>query len=105
MATEGLASHLEQVVRDANAKLEALGFRWALVGGLAVSARSEPRFTRDKILARDDDLRPQDVIDIQALVQEATEGDLKRAKQSLVLIAKRGYHRSRDLVAELERVL
>jgi hypothetical protein len=51
MATEGLASHLEQVVRDAGEALEALGFEWALVGGLAVSARAEPRFTRDVDLA------------------------------------------------------
>ena len=29
------------------ADLDATGVRWALVGGLAVSARTEPRFTRD----------------------------------------------------------
>jgi hypothetical protein len=47
MATGSLASHLEEVVRDASARLEALGFQSALIGGLAVSVRSEPRFTRD----------------------------------------------------------
>lgn len=39
------------------AALDALGIRFALVGGLAVSVRSEPRFTRDADLAvavRDD---------------------------------------------------
>ena len=200
MAENGLASHLEQVVRDAKQTLDALGYEWALVGGLAVSARSEPRFTRDvdlavkvggdreaealirelqqsgyriltvleqetsdrlatirllpsgadehgvildllfassgiepeivlsasvieafpdlevpvaslghllavKILARDDERRPQDAIDIRALVKEATEGDLATAKRSAALIMERGFHRNRDLLAELEKAL
>jgi hypothetical protein len=200
MAAEGLGSHLEQVARDAKEALEALGFEWALVGGLAVSARSEPRFTRDvdlavsvltdreaealarelqrsgyliltvleqevsgrlatirlqppggeehgvildllfsssgiepeivqeasslevfpdlelpvagvgdllavKVLARDDKRRPQDAIDIRALLQVAAGTDLERAKSSLALITERGYHRKRDLLAELQRAL
>ncbi len=40
-------SRLEAVVRRAVADLQAAGCRFALVGGLAVSARTEPRFTRD----------------------------------------------------------
>ncbi len=200
MATEGLASHLEQVARDAKEALGTFGSEWALVGGLAVSARSEPRFTRDvdlavavatdreaealirelqqsgyqilkvleqevtgrlatirlqppgaeeqgvildllfassgiepeivrsatpieafpdleipvatvghllaaKILARDDDRRPQDAIDIRALLQAATENDLADAKKALTLIVERGYHRQRDLLAELKKAL
>lgn len=200
MAAEGLASHLERVVRDAKKALEALGVEWALIGGLAVSARSEPRFTRDvdfavaiatdrdaeaivrdllkegyrvliileqetterlatvrlqppggeehgvildllfassgiepeivqaaswievfpeielpvattghllalKVLARDDERRPQDVIDIRALLEVATEGDVVTAKRALSLIMERGFHRNRDLLAELERVV
>ena len=38
---------LRQVARD----LERAGCRWALLGGLAVSVRAEPRFTRDIDLA------------------------------------------------------
>ncbi|HEU4403851.1 MAG TPA: nucleotidyl transferase AbiEii/AbiGii toxin family protein [Polyangiaceae bacterium] len=38
-----LEAALRQVVRD----LDELGVPWALVGGLAVSARAEPRTTRD----------------------------------------------------------
>jgi hypothetical protein len=38
-----LEAALRRVVDD----LEALGARWAIVGGLAVSARAEPRTTRD----------------------------------------------------------
>jgi predicted nucleotidyltransferase len=42
-----LASLLERIGRD----LGAQSIEWALVGGIAVSARTEPRFTRDIDLA------------------------------------------------------
>lgn len=200
MAAEGHASNLERVVRDAKQALEALGADFALIGGLAVSARSEPRFTRDadftvavlgdrdaealvrelqkadyrilivleqektdrlatvrfrppgsgehgvildllfassgiepeivqsatrlevfpdlelpvatvghllalKILARDDERRPQDVIDIRALLNVAKEGDIATAKRALTLVLERGFNRNRDLLTELERML
>lgn len=38
-----LLEALRAIARD----LDREGARWALVGGLAVSARTEPRFTRD----------------------------------------------------------
>jgi hypothetical protein len=38
-------SDLVGVLRAAGDELDALGLGWALLGGLAVSARSEPRFT------------------------------------------------------------
>jgi len=38
---------LEEALRNAVAVLRKEGVRWALVGGLAVSARAEPRTTRD----------------------------------------------------------
>jgi predicted nucleotidyltransferase len=40
-------SRLEASLRRIAADLADLGRRWALVGALAVSARTEPRFTRD----------------------------------------------------------
>jgi predicted nucleotidyltransferase len=198
MAAEERASHLEQVAEDARRALERLSFKWAMVGGLAVSARSEPRFTRDvdlavavaddreaealirelqpmgygilvvleqeisgrlatvrfqppgseqhgvildllfassgiepeivrtaslievfpdmelpvagvgellalKVLARDDERRPQDAIDIRALLRGATEADYAVARRSLEIIMERGYHRNRDLLAEFEK--
>ncbi len=42
---------LEQALRRVREDLQDLGVRWALVGGLAVSALTEPRFTRDVDLA------------------------------------------------------
>lgn len=41
--TGALLASLTEVARD----LELIGARWALIGGFAVSARAEPRFTRD----------------------------------------------------------
>jgi len=38
---------LEAALRHIVSDLDALGVRWAIVGGLAVSARAEPRTTRD----------------------------------------------------------
>ena len=38
---------VESALRRATADLNAIGARWALIGGLAVSVRTVPRFTRD----------------------------------------------------------
>jgi hypothetical protein len=38
---------VESALRAAVSDLNAIGVRWALVGGLAVSARAVPRFTKD----------------------------------------------------------
>ena len=42
-----MATPVESALRRAVADLNALKIRWALVGGLAVSVRSVPRFTKD----------------------------------------------------------
>lgn len=34
-------------LRRLDGDLDRVGVRWALIGGLAVSVRAEPRFTRD----------------------------------------------------------
>jgi hypothetical protein len=43
--------HLYEALIVLDTDLRAMGVRWALIGGLAVSARSEPRTTRDLDLA------------------------------------------------------
>jgi len=58
-----------------------------------------------KVLARDDVTRPQDVSDLRALLGVASVDDVTQARAALTLIAKRGYHRGRDLHAELEKSL
>ena len=190
---------LETALRQICADLTETGHPFALVGGLAVSARTEPRFTRDadiavavasdieaealirilrdagneieaiveqeavgrlatarlrrfpeptspvidllfassgiepevvaaadeiellpqlrvrvattahlialKILARDDVTRPQDAGDLRALLRVASNVEVARGRAALTLIAERGYHRGRDLLNELDKLL
>jgi predicted nucleotidyltransferase len=58
-----------------------------------------------KVLARDDVTRPQDIGDLRALLRAASPTDITRARAALALISTRGYHRERDLHADLERLL
>ena len=58
-----------------------------------------------KLLARDDVSRPQDLVDLRALLRVASPPELERARDSLALIAARGYHRGRDLRAEMHTLL
>jgi predicted nucleotidyltransferase len=192
-------SRLESALRNVASELDRLRYSWALVGGLAVSARVEPRFTRDidlalavsndamaealvhrlagsgygilasieqeqagrlatvrleapaegpagvvvdllfassgaeaevvrgadvlevlqglrvpvartghllalKLLSEGQD-RPQDLVDIVALLRNATSADLEEARQLAVVISQRGYARGRDLLSSLERHL
>jgi predicted nucleotidyltransferase len=189
---------LEAAMRRIAADLERHGRRWALVGGFAVSARAEPRFTRDidaavivdddsdgealvrslladryrvlasveqeetgrlatvrlssplgggdvvvdllfassgiepeivraadvteivpglslpvataghlialKLLARDDQHRPQDLADLRALRAVATSADYRAAREAVRLISARGFDRGRDLLAALHEI-
>lgn len=54
-----------------------------------------------KILARDDKIRPQDRLDLNALLNLAQEHDRKIARKALAEMAERGYNRGRQLEAEL----
>ena len=58
-----------------------------------------------KVLARDDETRPQDLVDLRALIVEANSSDLATARDSLTLITERGYDRGRDLQADLNALL
>lgn len=58
-----------------------------------------------KVLARDDVTRPQDAGDLRALLRVASTLDITRAQSALTLIAERGYHRGRDLQAELGKLV
>jgi hypothetical protein len=189
----------QSLLRLTASLLNASGARWALVGGLAVSARTAPRFTQDidlavgvssdaeaellvahlaglglrvastveqaatgrlaiasvapseqaddalvdllfamsgiepevvagattlevlpgieapvarvghlialKVLARDDDTRPQDLLDLRALITSATAQDIALARDSLALVRDRGYDRGKDLPGELDALL
>ncbi len=189
-------TQLEHTLRQAVGDLAAFGVRFALVGGLAVSIRTEPRFTRDadlavavasddeaerliryvrgigyevhglveheaahrlatvrltrsgglqtpvldllfassgieaeivadaeslevlpglmmpvarvghllilKLLSQDDERRPQDSIDLRALLLAASTAEGERMRGAAALITDRGYHRGRDLFGAME---
>lgn len=58
-----------------------------------------------KTLARDDSRRPQDRLDLAALLEVADHAERDLWRQSLQAMAERGYHRNRDLISEMERTL
>lgn len=83
-------SDLEQTLRRAVSSLRELGVGFAVVGGLAVSARTEPRFTCDAdlcVAVRDDreaealvhDLRGRGY-EVLALVEQEAVGRLATAR-------------------------
>jgi len=76
-----------------------------LVPDLAVPLATTGHLLALKILAlRPDQIheRPQDFIDIRELLRVADEQELDRAGRALDLITERGFHRGKDLKAELE---
>lgn len=84
-----------EVIRDADL-LDVLA-------DLSVPVASTAHLIALKVLARDDD-RPQDQVDLRALVRVASTDDSVRAREALALITARGYHRGRDLEKEIARV-
>jgi predicted nucleotidyltransferase len=72
-----------------------------LFEGLRVPIATVPALIALKVLSRDDAMRPQDRVDLVALLRGATAGDLDEARRLLALIHERGYARGRDLLAGL----
>jgi len=71
--------------------------------------RSHPNATQQEIESRLDNwlrdvTRPQDLSDLRALQDVASPNELQRAKDSVALITARGYHRGRDLAAEMNKL-
>jgi len=58
-----------------------------------------------KVLARDDRTRPQDRVDLAALLTQADAAALGEAREALTLVARRGFQRGRDLLAGLDAAL
>jgi predicted nucleotidyltransferase len=76
-----------------------------LLPGLAIAVARTGHLMALKLLARDDLSRPQDQADLRALLRVAGLDELARAREAVTLITARGYHRDRDLVSALDRML
>ena len=72
--------------------------------GLAVPVARLGHLLAMKILARDDERRPQDLLDIRNILKTIALDELERARAALVLIAERGFSRNKDLLRELEEL-
>ena len=73
-----------------------------IVAGLTLPIAAAGHLIALKLLARDDDTRPQDLSDLRALRAVATPADLAAAREAVRLITERGFGRGRDLVAALD---
>ena len=68
--------------------------------GLSVPLATVAALLAQKVLARDDETRPQDRLDIKKLLNAASDSDIVEAKRLLSLIEARGFARQRDLMAD-----
>ena len=78
-------SGLEDAIRHTASCLEQLQLPWALVGGLAVSVRTEPRFTRDIDIAV--------VVASDAAAEAAVRGFQDRGFRASALVEQRAVRR------------
>ena len=76
-----------------------------LVPGLTAPVAATGHLVALKVLSRDDLARPQDLVDLRALLRAASDSDLELARIALAAITARGYHRGRDLAADLDGLL
>ncbi|WP_018351113.1 nucleotidyl transferase AbiEii/AbiGii toxin family protein [Longispora albida] len=75
-----------------------------VLGGLILPVAAIGHLIALKLLARDDKLRPQDLMDLTGLLKAATPEDLNVAAQAVRLITERGYNRERDLIGALREL-
>lgn len=76
-----------------------------LLPGLRVKVARVAHLIALKVLSRDDLQRPQDLVDLRALLRKAAPAEVARAREALGLITTRGYHRGRELLPQLESLL
>jgi predicted nucleotidyltransferase len=86
------------------AEVVARAERLEVLEGLEIPVATTPDLIALKLLSRDDDDRPQDLVDLRGLIAQASDADLAEVRRATALITSRGFHRGRDLDAELGRV-
>lgn len=87
------------------AEIAAAADRLNLTRDLVVPIATVAHLIALKIRARDDDKRPQDLMDLRSLLRDATDDDVIRAREALELIEMRGYGRGRDLCGMLDQAV
>jgi hypothetical protein len=92
------SSGIEAEIVEASEPLEILP-------GLVVPVARAAHLVVLKLLARDDDTRPQDAIDLRALRPTLTPADHAEVRRLAALVTARGFHRDRDLMALAEEYL
>lgn len=76
-----------------------------VIGGLEVPVARPGHLIALKILARDDRTRPQDRVDLAALLARGDAAAIGEARALLALVTERGFDRRRDLFAALDAAL
>ena len=76
-----------------------------IIEGLSIPVATIAHLIATKVLSLDDVRRPQDRMDLTALLAEASERDLLMAREALRLIGTRGFHRGKDLLSGLDSLL
>ena len=76
-----------------------------LIEGLVIPTAQIGHLIALKVLSRDDENRPQDIADLRQLIKSSTTEDIELARSSVELIMSRGFHRNRDLLSDLEKLL
>lgn len=89
------------IEREIVAEAEAV----ELLEGLTMRVATRAHLIALKVLARDDRNRPQDWDDLRALLRDASDEEVRKARQALELIQSRGYSRGRGLGADLDRAI
>ena len=86
-------------------EIVAAAERMAVLEGVTVPVATRSHLIAMKVLARDDRNRPQDFDDLRALLAEASQEDLRAAREALELVEARGYNRGRRLGDDLSRAV
>lgn len=76
-----------------------------ILGDLVIPVATIAHLIATKVLARDDRHRPQDRVDLQALLAAAAAPDLADARAALRLVMARECARGRNLEADLEQAI
>ena len=78
--------------------------RLGVLEGIVVPVATVGHLLALKVLAHDEETRPQDRLDARGLLSVASPADMEQARNALALIRERGFHRGKDLLRELDEL-